>query len=65
MIVKITCLQCGQEKEVEVKVPKFCSSECRKEAFKAMVKKRWEAKNAEVQTEPTVNSEELESDVNN
>lgn len=29
MILKIVCPQCGQEKEVDVKVPKFCGNTCR------------------------------------
>ena len=29
MLIKIKCEKCGQEKDLEVKVPKFCSKECR------------------------------------
>lgn len=35
MLVKIVCPQCGQEKELEVKVPKYCGNECRLANFKA------------------------------
>ncbi len=50
MIIKIMCPQCGQEKEVEVKVPKYCSKECRLANLKASRKK---VEPVEPITEPT------------
>jgi len=44
MLIKIKCEQCGQEKEIDLKVPKYCSKECRLLAFKKMVAERMKKK---------------------
>lgn len=37
--MKIICERCGTEKEVDVKVPKFCGKECRIASLKERLKK--------------------------
>ena len=56
MNIKIKCERCGVEKDLEIKVPKFCSNECRIASLKErMTKKREEAvePSPEVVLEPT------------
>jgi len=40
MLVKYNCRKCGREVEVNIKIPQFCSKECRIDSFREMVKAR-------------------------
>ena len=51
MQIKIKCEQCGVEKEIEIKVPRFCGNICRLANLRA---RRKNVKPTEVPTGDTV-----------